>query len=181
MPGKTRKHPSKLDQILGGLNRLNKRVAGLAQNLESLRQETAQEFKAVRQETAQQFEAMEQRTAQRFETMEQQTAQRFEAMQQETKKEFEHQRNAFQKQINWLAQRMDVTEQVNAKFRSDMYSGMDSMTKDYETFQHEKAALGAGQDRLEKEIEEIKKSDKMHEQTIHELDVRVTQLESQPA
>jgi hypothetical protein len=52
------------------------------------------------------------------------------------------------------------------------------VVKKYDLFEHEKTALGAGQDRLYREVDLIRESDHKQNQAIQDLEGRVAQLES---
>ncbi|MGH7494101.1 MAG: hypothetical protein ACREOO_17130 [bacterium] len=145
MPGKSHKKPSQLDQILRGMKRFNKRVDGLAHDLNSFRKESALEIQTLRQETVQRFD---------------------------------QQGNALQRQISAMADQIAVNEERDAKFRSDVMSMVDFVVRKYDLFEHEKIALGAGQDRLQQEVDLLRGSDQRQNQAIQALEGRVTQLES---
>ncbi len=195
MPGKPRKSPSKLDQILKGMGRLNNRVDGLAHDLDSFRRETTQKFEETTKEiqvSRQEIQALREETQQEFQisrqevqTLREETQQEIQAARQETRalrqetmQRFDHQGSALQKQIFALADQIAANEKRDEKFRSDMLSIADNVVKKYEVFDHEKIALGAGQDRQQKEIDFLHQSDRQQNATLQELEGRVKQLEA---
>ena len=91
---------------------------------------------------------------------------------------FEHQGNVLQKQIGTLTDQINAKEEKDAKFRSEVMSMVDYVVRKYDLFEHEKTALGAGQDRLQREIGQLHESDLRQNQAIQDLEGRVAQLES---
>lgn len=167
MTDKSRRRPSKTHQSQRNAGLLNKRVDGLTQTVKSFQKATVEEFQAVRQEMADEFQAVRQEMKQGFESV-----------REETKQALEHQGNALQKQIHALAGQIAENEQRDAQFRNSMLTAVDLVMKQYELFQQEKAALGAGQDRLQKEVDHLKEADSRQNEELRGLNERVTRLEA---
>jgi hypothetical protein len=140
---------------------------GLVQEVKFFRRETVGEFQAVRQEMAGEFKAVRQEMKQGFRSE-----------RAETKQALELQGNALQKQIHALAGQIAENEQRDAQFRNSMLTAVDFVMKQYELFQQEKAALGAGQDRMQKEVEQLKEADIRQDEELRGLNERVTRLEA---
>ena len=159
MPDKSHKSPSQLGQILRGMNRLNKRVDGLAHDLNSFRKETAEKFEATaqeiqtaRQEFAKEMQVSRQKSEQDVQSTREELSQEIQTLRQDMAQRFEHQGNVLQKQIGTLTDQINAKEEKDAKFRSEVMSMVDYVVRKYDLFEHEKTALGAGQDRLQREI-----------------------------
>ncbi|MGH7491574.1 MAG: hypothetical protein ACREOO_04180 [bacterium] len=189
MADKSRSHPGKADRAQRGMGPLNKRVDVLAQALESFRQKTEKEFKAVRQEMKQGFKSIRHEMKQEFQSVRHEMTQEFQSVRHEMTQEFqsvrhemaqglEHQGLEVQKQINALAGQIAENEQRDAQFRNSMLTAVDFVMKEYESFRQEKAALGAGQDRLQKDVDQLKEADHQQNKELRSLDERVHRLES---
>ena len=189
MSAKPRRSPVKKNQIEKNIRLLRKRADRAALELKSLGQKTTQEFKAVRQEMKQGFRSVRQEMKQGLHSVRQEMEQGLQSVRQEMKQGFQamrqemahalaHQGDALQKQINFLARQIAENEQRDAQFRNSMLSAVDSVMKQYESFQQEKAALGAGQDRLQQEVDQLRGAETRQNEDLRKLDERVTRLEA---
>jgi hypothetical protein len=150
----------------------------MSQEIEAFRQETSQENQVLRQEMSQEIQAFRQEVSQENQAFRHEVTHENQTLRQETMERFDHQGIFLQKQINALSDQIAANEERDAKFRSDVMGMVDLVVRKYELFEQEKSALGAGQDRLQREIALIHESDHRQNQAIHELDGRVSQLES---
>ncbi len=116
--------------------------------------------------------------ARELEAFRKETAKDFELVRQEMAHGFERQGIALQKQINALADQIAENEKKDAQFRDSMLTAVDALMKNCELFQQEKMALGAGQDRLQQEIDQLKASDQQQNEALRGLEGRVTRLEA---
>ena len=91
---------------------------------------------------------------------------------------FEYLANKLFETGNFLAHKIELIEQSNAEFRDQMLTIMDSVTKQYDEFRTEKTAIAAGQDRMQQEINLLKESDDRQNNSLHELNTRITRLEA---
>ncbi len=181
MPTRPRKRPQKDSPVLKKLNRLEKRVDDLAQDLASFRTETNERFDAVRQEMSDGLQAVRQEMSDGLHAAQQETTTRIQSLRDETAGEFASLVDAVVKRFDSLTSQIADIEKRDAQFRDEMLTMMDSVLRRYEQFDQEKKALGAGQDRLQAAISDLQSSDDRQNQAIAELQSRVTKLESAQA
>lgn len=189
MPTKPRKRPQKDSPVLKKLNRLEKRVEGLAHDLASLRTETNERFDSVRQELSDGLQSVRQEMSDGLQSVrremsdglhaaQQETSTRIQSLRDENSEKFANLVDAVVQRFDTLASQIADIEKRDAQFRSEMLTMMDSVLRRYELFDQEKTALGAGQDRLQSEISDLQASDHRQNKAIAELEGRVANLEA---
>ncbi|MFQ5628849.1 MAG: hypothetical protein ACE5I1_08815 [bacterium] len=77
--------------------------------------------------------------------------------------------------------RAEEEQRKNAEFREKMLSLVDYMRAKYDDFDIEKKALGASDERLQKDVDGLKASDKKQNLAIANLETRVDRIESDQA
>jgi len=181
MPTKPRKRPQKDSPVLKKLNRLEKRVEDLAHDVDAFRTETNERFDSVRQEVSEGLQTVRQEMSEGLQAAQQETTTRIQSLRDETSEKFANLVDAVVKRFDTLTSQIAEIEKRDAQFRNEMLTMMDSVLRRYELFDQEKTALGTGQDRLQAAISDLQASDHRQNQTIEELQRRVTKLESAQA
>ncbi len=178
MPGKPRKKAtkprkqSKLDQILLLINRrfddVDKRFEGMDKRFDGVEQRLDGHDKR--------FEGIEQRLTghdKRFESLEEQIVK----LREENLAEHNHDRQMMLKLHDEQSGRIEKLQGDFDEFRNFVYNNLDALRGEYDTSRQERIFASAGQDRMQKEIEDLKQSDEKQNEALDKLDDRVTQLE----